>query len=125
MNDKNIKNIQFLGNTEDVEKELCHSDLFILPSKTESFGLAALEAMASKVVIFSSNSGGLPEVNIHGETGFLSKYNDIDKMVEYAESVLNDEDKLTVMKEKAFLRAQKFDINKIIYSYEQIYKSVI
>ena len=125
IDDKNIDNVQFLGNTQEVEKELCHSDLFILPSKTESFGLAALEAMASKVVVISSNSGGLPEVNIHNETGFLSEYNDINKMVDYAESILNDENKLNEMKEKAFLRAQKFDINKIIYEYENIYKSVI
>ena len=123
--DKNIDNVQFLGNTQEVEKELCHSDLFILPSKTESFGLAALEAMASKVVVISSNSGGLPEVNVHGETGYLSEYNDIKTMVGYAERVLNDENKLNEMKEKAFLRAQNFDINKIIYNYEDIYKSVI
>jgi N-acetyl-alpha-D-glucosaminyl L-malate synthase BshA len=122
--EKNIENVEFLGNTQDVEKELCHSDLFILPSKTESFGLAALEAMASKVVVISSNSGGLPEVNIHGETGFLSNYNDIDKMVEYAELVLNDESLLTKMKENAFIRAQKFDINNVISSYEAIYKSL-
>ena len=81
--------------------------------------------MASKVVVISSNSGGLPEVNVHGETGYLSDYNDINTMVGYAESVLNDENKLNEMKEKAFLRAQKFDINKIIYNYEDIYKSVI
>jgi N-acetyl-alpha-D-glucosaminyl L-malate synthase BshA len=125
IDEKNIDNVQFLGNTQEVEKELCHSDLFILPSKTESFGLAALEAMASKVIVISSNSGGLPEVNIHNETGFLTEHNNIDKMVEYAENILNDEDKLNEMKEKAFLRAQKFDINKIIYEYEDIYKSVI
>ena len=123
--DKNIENVEFLGNTQEVEKELCHSDLFILPSKTESFGLAALEAMASKVVVISSDSGGLPEVNIHNETGFLTKYNDIDKMVDYAESVLKDEDKLSQMKENAFRRAQKFDINKIITSYEDIYDSLV
>ena len=76
--------------------------------------------MASKVVVISSNSGGLPEVNIHNETGFLSEYNDINKMVEYAESILKDENKLNEMKENAF-RAQKFDINKIITSYEDIY----
>ena len=99
--------------------------MFILPSKTESFGLAALEAMASKVVVISSNSGGLPEVNIHNKTGFLCEHNDINKMVEYAEKILNDENKLNEMKEKAFLRAQKFDINKIIYDYEDIYKSII
>ena len=99
--------------------------MFILPSKTESFGLAALEAMASKVVVISSDSGGLPEVNIHNETGFLTKYNDIDKMVDYAENVLKDEEKLNQMKENAFRRAQKFDINKIITSYEDIYDSLV
>jgi N-acetyl-alpha-D-glucosaminyl L-malate synthase BshA len=125
IDEKNIDNVQFLGNTQEVEKELCHSDLFILPSKTESFGLAALEAMASKVVVISSNSGGLPEVNIHNETGFLTEHNNINKMVEYAENILNDENKLNKMKERAFIRAQKFDINKIICEYEDIYKSVI
>ena len=123
--DKKIENVEFLGNTQEVEKELCHSDLFILPSKTESFGLAALEAMASKVVVISSDSGGLPEVNIHNETGFLTKYNDIDKMVDYAENILKDEEKLNQMKENAFRRAQKFDINKIITSYEDIYDSLV
>ena len=67
----------------------------------------------------------MPEVNVHGETGYLSEYNDIKTMVGYAERVLNDENKLNEMKEKAFLRAQNFDINKIIYNYEDIYKSVI
>ena len=99
--------------------------MFILPSKTESFGLAALEAMASKVVVVSSDSGGLPEVNIHNETGFLTKYNDINKMVDYAENVLKDEEKLNQMKENAFRRAQKFDINKIITIYEDIYDSLV
>ena len=99
--------------------------IYLFFHQAESFGLAALEAMASKVVVISSNSGGLPEVNVHGETGYLSDYNDINTMVGYAERVLNDENKLNEMKEKAFLRAQKFDINKIIYNYEDIYKSVI
>ena len=72
--------VEFLGNTNQVEKNLCHSDLFLLPSSTESFGLAALEAMASKVAVISSNAGGLPEINIDGKTGYVCDFNDIDSM---------------------------------------------
>jgi N-acetyl-alpha-D-glucosaminyl L-malate synthase BshA len=80
-NDLGISNlVEFLGNTNQVEKNLCHSDLFLLPSSTESFGLAALEAMASKVAVISSNAGGLPEINIDGKTGYVCDFNDIDSM---------------------------------------------
>ena len=109
---KKIKNVYFLGNTQQVERELCHSDLFILPSKTESFGLSALEAMASKNVIISSNVGGLPEVNIHNHTGFLTDYNNIDQMVEFAQTILNNDRMLNDFKENAFERAAYFDIEK-------------
>ncbi|MBL6649658.1 MAG: N-acetyl-alpha-D-glucosaminyl L-malate synthase BshA [Flavobacteriaceae bacterium] len=120
--DLNISHlVDFLGNTSQVEKNLCHSDLFLLPSSTESFGLAALEAMASKVAIISSNAGGLPEINIDGQTGYVSDFNDIDFMTEKAISILESKSILNRFKENAFLKAQEFDINKIVPLYEKTY----
>ena len=113
--------VDFLGNTSQVEKNLCHSDLFLLPSSTESFGLAALEAMASKVAIISSNAGGLPEINIDGQTGYLSEFNDIDFMTEKAISILKSNETLNKFKENAFLKAKDFDIKKIVPLYEETY----
>ena len=113
--------VDFLGNTSQVEKNLCHSDLFLLPSSTESFGLAALEAMASKVAIISSNAGGLPEINIDGKTGYISDFNDIDFMTEKAISILKSKETLDKFKENAFLKAKDFDIKKIVPLYEETY----
>ena len=113
--------VDFLGNTSQVEKNLCHSDLFLLPSSTESFGLAALEAMASKVAIISSNAGGLPEINIDGQTGYISEFNDIDYMTEKAISILESKETLNKFKENAFLKAKNFDIKKIVPLYEETY----
>lgn len=113
--------VDFLGNTSQVEKNLCHSDLFLLPSSTESFGLAALEAMASKVAIISSNAGGLPEINIDGQTGYISDFNDIEFMTEKAISILKSKETLNKFKENAFLKAKDFDIKKIVPLYEETY----
>lgn len=113
--------VDFLGNSSQVEKNLCHSDLFLLPSSTESFGLAALEAMASKVAIISSNAGGLPEINIDGQTGYISDFNDIDFMTEKAFSILKSKETLNKFKENAFLKAKDFDIKKIVPLYEETY----
>ena len=113
--------VDFLGNSSQVEKNLCHSDLFLLPSSTESFGLAALEAMASKVAIISSNAGGLPEINIDGKTGYISDFNDIDFMTEKAISILKSKETLNKFKENAFLKAKDFDIKKIVPLYEETY----
>ena len=113
--------VDFLGNSSQVEKNLCHSDLFLLPSSTESFGLAALEAMASKVAIISSNAGGLPEINIDGQTGYISDFNDIDFMTEKAISILKSKETLNKFKENAFLKAKDFDIKKIVPLYEETY----
>ena len=117
--------VEFLGNTNQVEKNLCHSDLFLLPSNTESFGLAALEAMASKVAIISSNAGGLPEINIHGETGYLTDSNDIESMSNYAISILKSPQALDEFKLKAFKKAEALDINKVVPLYEEIYKKAL
>ena len=113
--------VDFLGNSSQVEKNLCHSDLFLLPSSTESFGLAALEAMASKVAIISSNAGGLPEINIVGKTGYISDFNDIDFMTEKAISILKSKETLDKFKENAFLKAKDFDIKKVVPLYEETY----
>ena len=117
--------VEFLGNSNQVEKKLCHSDLFLLPSTTESFGLAALEAMASNVAIISSNAGGLPEINSHGKTGYLTNANDIESMSNYAISILENPSLLEEMKIKAFNKAESFDINKIVPLYEKIYEDVL
>lgn len=113
--------VQFLGNSNNVEKNLCHSDLFLLPSNTESFGLAALEAMASKVAIISSNAGGLPEINLHEKTGYLTEPDDVEKMSDYSISLLSNQNKLNEFKNRGFIRAEKFDINKIVPMYEKVY----
>ena len=117
--------VEFLGNSDQVEKKLCHSDLFLLPSNTESFGLAALEAMASRVAVISSNAGGLSEINIQGETGYLTDSNDIESMSRYAISILKNPDMLEKFKNNAFLKAETFDINKVVPMYEMIYNKAL
>jgi N-acetyl-alpha-D-glucosaminyl L-malate synthase BshA len=111
----------FLGNSNEIDKILCFSDLFLLPSESESFGLAALEAMINKVPVISSNAGGIPEVNIDGITGFLSEIGDIDDMVKNAISILKDDATLEQFKTNAVREAQKFDIANVLPLYEEVY----
>jgi len=119
-----IKNkVFFLGNSTEIDKILCYSDVFLLPSKTESFGLAALEAMAAKTAIISTNTGGLPEVNIHGETGFLSNLGDVEDMAKNAISVLKHDDVLECFKLNAQEHTKHFSLENILPVYEEIYKS--
>jgi N-acetyl-alpha-D-glucosaminyl L-malate synthase BshA len=113
--------VRFLGKQEQMEDILAVSDVFLLPSEYESFGLAALEAMAARVVVISSNAGGLAEINISGETGFLAEVGDTEAMSNYAIQVLSDPDYLARMKEKAFEQACTFDISNIIPQYEKLY----
>jgi N-acetyl-alpha-D-glucosaminyl L-malate synthase BshA len=113
--------VHFLGNSNEIDRILCFSDLFLLPSKSESFGLAALEAMINRVPVISSNAGGIPEVNIHGVTGFLSEVNDVEDMANNALKILRDNDTLTRFKENAWEVAQKFDILNVLPLYETIY----
>lgn len=117
--------VLFLGNSFEIDKILCHSDLFILPSETESFGLSALEAMASSCPVISTNAGGLPEVNEQGVSGFLSDVGDIEDMAKNAIYILSDSKRLTEFKTNARKTAEKFDLHNIVPQYEQIYLQVM
>jgi N-acetyl-alpha-D-glucosaminyl L-malate synthase BshA len=117
--------VRFLGKQDAVEEILSVSDLFLMPSQSESFGLAALEAMACKVPVLSSNAGGLPELNVDGVTGFLKDVGDIKGMAERAIYMLEDEARLNQFKENALARAKEFDLAKILPLYENYYVEVI
>ena len=117
--------IHSLGKVRDPEKILPVADLFLLTSETESFGLAALEAMAAKVPVISTNTGGVPEVNVHGFSGFLSKPGDVDDMAKNAITLLKDEELLKKFKANAYEQAKKFSIEKILPVYERLYEEVI
>src|ERR1700749_2685218 len=103
--------VRFLGKQDAIEEILSVSDLFLMPSQSESFGLAALEAMACKVPVISSNAGGLPELNVDGVTGYLKDVGDIDGMAEKAIYILEDEDRLNTFKENALARAKEIDLS--------------
>jgi len=117
--------VRFLGKQDAIEEILSVADLFMMPSQSESFGLAALEAMACKVPVISSNAGGLPELNIEGVTGFLRDVGDVDGMAEKAIYILEDEARLNRFKENALNRAKEFDLAKILPLYENYYVEVI
>ncbi len=117
--------ILFLGKSDEIRKILCLTDLFLLPSETESFGLAALEAMAAHTPVISSNTGGLSEVNVHGVTGFLSNVGDVEDMAKNAIYLLSDEKRLETFKQQAFDSAHQFSIETILPKYESMYKRVI
>lgn len=121
----NHEDVHFLGKQEAIEELLAISDLFILPSETESFGLAALEAMACEVPVISTNTGGVPEINIHGETGFLSNVGDVEDMAKHAIGLLKDEAKLALFKKNAYEQAKRFSLENIMPKYESYYKEVL
>lgn len=118
-------NVRFLGKQDAIEEILSVSDLFLIPSESESFGLAALEAMACRVPVISSNIGGLPELNVEGVTGFLCNVGDIDAMAEKSLYVLEDCDRLNKFKEAAYNRAKDFELSKIMPKYEAYYREVL
>ena len=111
----------FFGNSNEIDRILSYSDLFLLPSETESFGLAALEAMALSVPVISSNSGGLPEVNFDGISGYLSDVGNVNEMGENALKILRDTKTLNEFKAKALATAKQFDIQNILPLYEELY----
>ena len=117
--------VRFLGKQDAVEELLAISDLFIMPSASESFGLAALEAMACEVPVISSNAGGLPEVNIHGETGFLSEIGDVEDMAKNAIQILSNEHTLQKFRHNALEQAKRFNISNILPQYEAFYEEVL
>jgi len=117
--------IRFLGKQDAVEELLAVSDIFVLPSANESFGLAALEAMACEVPVVSSNIGGLPEVNIEGKTGFLCNVGDIDTMADRVLTILENPETHQKFRKAAFEHAKTFDIENILPVYEEYYKEII
>ena len=117
--------VTFLGKQEAIEEILSIGDLFILPSESESFGLAALEAMACEVPVISSNAGGIPEVNIHGVTGFLSDVGDVDSMAQNAIALLKDPEMLKTFRKNALKQAHNFELETILLQYEDIYQRVV
>tara|TARA_B100000989_G_scaffold254826_1_gene203579 strand:- start:3064 stop:4191 length:1128 start_codon:yes stop_codon:yes gene_type:complete len=122
----NLKNrVIFLGKTNEVDEILCSSDLFLLPSEKESFGLAALEAMALKVPVISTNIGGLSELNINGNSGYTSDIGDIDSMASNAIKILSDKSLKNKYRSQAFVNAKKYDIKKIIPLYESVYQEAL
>jgi N-acetyl-alpha-D-glucosaminyl L-malate synthase BshA len=116
--------VRFIGKLDAVEELLSVCDLFLMPSEKESFGLAALEAMACEVPVISSNTGGLPELNLHGKTGFLSNVGDIEEMAQYALHILKDEN-LPTFRKNALERAKEFDIKRILPHYIHFYEQTI
>ncbi len=117
--------ITFLGKQDAVEELLAISDLFIMPSSSESFGLSALEAMACEVPVISSNAGGLPEVNLHGITGYLSDIGDVEDMANNALKILEDEATHQQFRQQALEQAKRFELHHILPIYEEYYKEVI
>ena len=113
--------VRFVGKQEQMEDIMNVSDIFLLTSDYESFGLSALEAMAAGAIVISTNAGGLPEINIDGVTGFMANVGDVETMSRQAIAVLKDEERLAKMKRQAFEQANKFSLEKIIPLYEMVY----
>ena len=119
------EHILFLGYSNEIDKILCYSDLFLLPSEKESFGLSALEAMAHGVPVVSSNAGGISEVNKQGYSGYLSEVGDVKEMADNAFRILVDDKLHQKFKNQALKQARLFDIDDIITQYEQVYTDAL
>lgn len=118
------QSVSFLGKQEAIDEILSVSDLFLLPSENESFGLAALEAMACEVPVISSNAGGIPEMNLNGFSGYLSPVGEIEEMATHALEILSNPDTLKEFKRNALIQAQKFDLEKVLPMYENLYQQL-
>lgn len=117
--------VRFIGKVRDTQHVLELSDLFVLPSETESFGLAALEAMTFGVPVISSNTGGIPEVNVQGETGFLSNVGDVEEMAKNALYILEDSERQAAFSKRAMERSKRFDVDKIVEEYLSVYQKLV
>jgi N-acetyl-alpha-D-glucosaminyl L-malate synthase BshA len=117
-------NVLMLGKQEKVHEILSIADIFLMPSGSETFGLAALEAMSCSVPVISSNVGGLPELNKQGETGYLCELGDYEQMANHAIDLFNNPDKLKIMADKARKRAEQFETGNIITQYEEFYENM-
>ena len=117
--------VLFLGNSNEIDKILCYSDLFLLPSEKESFGLSALEAMANGVPVISSNAGGITEVNINNKTGFVSKIGDVKDMTTNALTLLKDENLHQEFKKQARVQAELFNLENVVNQYESVYVDAV
>ncbi len=122
---KTCEDVIMLGKLKDPTEVLSIADLFLLPSESESFGLAALEAMAAGVPVISTNTGGLPEVNRHGVTGMMSDVGDVEDMIKNTLYLLDNDARLNKFKKQAKERAYDFDLGKILPMYEQLYQDVL
>jgi len=122
---KICESVKFLGKTKDITSLMSISDVFLLPSENESFGLVALEAMACGVPVISSNAGGLKEVNKHGVTGYLSDVGDVESMANYTLEILKNQQTLNLFKKSALKHSENFSIEKILPLYEEIYESLV
>ncbi|MBX7227536.1 MAG: N-acetyl-alpha-D-glucosaminyl L-malate synthase BshA [Chitinophagales bacterium] len=122
---KVAEDIRFLGKQEAIEELLAVSDLFLMPSESESFGLAALEAMACEVPVISSDAGGIPEVNIDNKTGFVLPVGDVKGMAKRAIELLSDSGMLSDFRENAYQQARKFSLQKILPQYERFYRKIL
>ena len=124
--EKNLEDqVLFLGNSNEIDKILCYSDLFLLPSEKESFGLSALEAMANGVPVISSNAGGINEVNINNKTGFVSNIGDIEDMISNSLTLLTDKKLHKEFKKQAKIQAEKFNLETIVNQYENVYDDAV
>lgn len=119
------EDIKFMGKQDSIAELLCLSDLFIMPSQSESFGLSALEAMSCSVPAITTSVGGLPELNIHGETGYIAEIGDIERMAKYAIELLTNDKKYKIFSERARIRAMDFGLENIIPSYEKHYEKIL
>jgi N-acetyl-alpha-D-glucosaminyl L-malate synthase BshA len=116
---------RFLGKVKNVEELLGFADIFLLPSESESFGLAALEAMAASVPVVSTNTGGIPEVNVQGKTGFLTNVGDVDGMAKFALEILTNDELCAEMRINARKRAEEFSLENVLPMYMKVYEEVI